>query len=367
MKIMTVLGTRPEIIRLSRIIPLLDSLAAHVLVHSGQNFDPRLNDVFFEEMGVRAPDRVFECRSETAMGQVARILVEVEKAMVEERPDRLLVLGDTNTGLAALVAKRLGIPVYHMEAGNRCFDDRVPEEVNRRVIDHCSDVLMPYTERSRSNLLREGIASDRIFVIGNPIREVLEHYAPRIDASPVLSRLGLEAKRFFLVTMHRAENVDVRGRLERLVGALRRLHGEHGLPVVCSVHPRTRERAARQGVPLDGGGLIAMEPLGLFDFVHLEKHAACVLTDSGTVQEECAIYSVPNVTIRDVTERPETIEVGSNVLSGDDPDRILACVRAALALPARWEPPAEYVAPAPSAAVCKLLLGFALHAPGVRA
>jgi UDP-N-acetylglucosamine 2-epimerase (non-hydrolysing) len=359
-KVMTVLGTRPEIIRLSRIIPALDGLAEHVLVHSSQNFDPKLNDLFFSELGVRAPDHVFACRSDSMMGQVATILTEAERLLAQERPDRLLILGDTNTGLAALAAKRLGIPVYHMEAGNRCFDDRVPEEVNRRVIDHCSDVLMPYTERSRANLLREGIPADRVFVTGNPIREVLAHYAPRIAASRILSDLGLSPRRFFLVTMHRAENVDVPERLGRLVAALRQVHAEHGLPVVYSVHPRARARARERGVTLDGGGLVALEPLGLFDFVHLEQHAACVLTDSGTVQEECCLFSVPNVTIRDVTERPETIEVGSNVLSGDDPGRIASCVRAAMTLAPRWQPPPEYGAPDVTATVCKLLLGFAL-------
>lgn len=357
MKILTILGTRPEIIRLSRVIPVLDERCQHVLAHSNQNYDPTLKDVFFSELGIRDPDVVFDCRAATVMGQVSAILSEAERLLASHEPDRLLVLGDTNTGLAALAAKRLGIPVFHMEAGNRCFDDRVPEEVNRRVIDHCSDVLMPYTERSRANLLREGIASERILVTGNPIKEVLDHYADRIASSGVLTRLGLERGRFLLATMHRAENVDVPHRLVRLVSALRRLHAEHRLPVVCSVHPRTRSRARQQGLSIDGDGLLALEPLGLFDFVKLEQNAACVITDSGTVQEECCVLSVPNVTIRDVTERPETVEVGSNVIAGDDPARISACVSAALLLRGRWEPPREYLAPNVSGTVCRILLG----------
>lgn len=226
MKLLTVLGTRPEIIRLSRVIPTLDALCDHVLVHTGQNFDQRLSDLFFDELGVRPPDHYLGVRADSFGAQVGRILSESERVLRAEQPDRLLILGDTNSGLAAVIAKRLGIPVYHMEAGNRCYDDRVPEEVNRRIIDHSSDVLLPYTERSRANLLREGIAGERIYVTGNPIKEVLDHYAPQIAASGALDALGLEAGRYFLVTLHRAENVDQPARLAQFIAALRRLHDE---------------------------------------------------------------------------------------------------------------------------------------------
>lgn len=356
MKVMTVLGTRPEIIRLSRLIPKLDAVCDHVLVHTGQNFDPSLSDVFFHELGVRAPDRALGVRGDSFGEQAGQILAGVEAAIREDRPDRLLILGDTNSGLSAVVAKRLGIPVFHMEAGNRCFDDRVPEEVNRRIIDHSSDVLLPYTERSRANLLREGIASQRVIVTGNPIYEVLRHYERCIDASDVHARLGLETGAYFLVTAHRAENVDVPDRLRQLAEALRRVREDHGVPMVVSMHPRTRSRIDAFGMTDLVAGLRVMPPLGLFDFVRLERDARCVLTDSGTVQEECCILRVPNVTTRDVTERPETVECGSNIIAGVSPDRIAAAVRVAVARDRNWTIPPEYLAPAVSDTVVNVLL-----------
>lgn len=355
MKVLTILGTRPEIIRLSRIIPLLDRHFEHVLVHTGQNYDARLNDVFFEELGLRAPDIAFDSRAETPMGQIGKILVETERTLLKERPERLLILGDTNSALSAVAAKRLGVPVYHMEAGNRCFDDRVPEEVNRRIVDHSSDVLMPYTERSRQNLLDEGIAANRIFVTGNPIREVLEHYADRIDRSDVHDRMSVDKGRYFLITLHRSENVDEPARLKEFAAAFTRLQEKYQIPVIWSVHPRTRDRLGRAGIEVPPG-IKLVEPLGLFDFVKLEKNAACVLSDSGTVQEECCIFGVPNVTLRDVTERPETMESGSNVLSGGNVGSIERC--AAIALDdnkGEWSVPPEYLAPRVSRTVLKVL------------
>ncbi|MDP8908834.1 MAG: UDP-N-acetylglucosamine 2-epimerase (non-hydrolyzing) [Chloroflexota bacterium] len=357
MKVMTILGTRPEIIRLSRVIEKLDAICDHVLVHTGQNYDHSLTGVFFEELGIREPDHLLGVRSATFGEQIGKILAESEKVLASHRPDRLLLLGDTNSSLSALVAKRMAIPVFHMEAGNRCYDDRVPEEVNRRVIDHSSDVLMPYTERSRANLLREGIAGDRVFVTGNPILEVIRHHEDEIDRSDVLSRLELEAQQFFLVTMHREENVDVENRLISLIEALRLLEREHGLPIVVSTHPRTRDRMARFGVDADRGLLRFPEPFGLFDFIALERAALCVLSDSGTVQEECCIFRVPNVTIRDVTERPETIECGSNILSGADPDAIARAVRVVLEQPPAWRIPPEYLVEDVSATTAKLVVG----------
>lgn len=360
MKVMTILGTRPEIIRLSGIIPLLDAHGEHVLVHTGQNYDDRLSRLFFDELGVRAPDVNLGIRSGSFGGQIARILEGSEELFLSHRPDRLLVLGDTNSGLAAIIARRLGIPVYHMEAGNRCHDDRVPEEVNRRVIDHSSSVLMPYTQRSRENLLREGISGDRIYVTGNPIKEVIDRYGDRIAASKVLSALGIGEEKYFLVTMHRAENVDVEERLRSLVDALALLHKEYGYPVICSFHPRTRAKVEAFGVETARAGLTFAEPFGFFDFIRLEKSAFCLLSDSGTVQEEACIFGVPNVTIRDVTERPETLECGSNILSGADPQTILRAVNFVTRRRGGWHPPPEYLASNVADTVCRIVLGYRL-------
>jgi len=247
--------------------------------------------------------------------------------------------------------------VYHMEAGNRCFDDRVPEEVNRRIIDQCSDVLMPYTERSRQNLVREGVDLNRIYVIGNPINEVLQHYKTEIDKSHALAKLGLKAKEYFLVTIHRAENVDSDLRLRSLTKALDMVQRKFGIPVVCSLHPHTRKRMAEAGIAVDNSQVYFLEPLGLFDFIHLEQNTRCVLTDSGTVQEECCIFHVPAVTIRDTTERPETLECGSNILSGVDPDNIERCINVACSKNRIWEVPQEYLAQNVSGTVSRVLLG----------
>lgn len=360
MKVMTILGTRPEIIRLSQVIPLLDRFADHVLVNTGQNFAERLNGLLFDELGLRNPDESMGIRANGSIGQLAQILEKSQELFLEHRPDRVLILGDTSSGMTAIVARRLGIPVYHMEAGNRCYDDRVPEEVNRRVIDHCSSVLMPYTNGSRHNLLREGIATDRIFVTGNPIKEVLDRFEPQIMASRVLESLGIAGQKFFLVTMHRAENVDIESRLRGLITALEQLHAAYAYPVICSFHPRTRERAEAFGVDVGRTGLRFVEPFGFADFVRLQKEAFCVLSDSGTVQEESCLFGVPNVTIRDVTERPETLECGSNMLAGADPGVILEAVRLVTQHRARWIVPSEYLAGAVSATVCRIVLGHRL-------
>jgi UDP-N-acetylglucosamine 2-epimerase (non-hydrolysing) len=357
-KVLTVLGTRPEIIRLSRVIAKLDDLCEHVLVHTGQNFAPGLSDIFFTELGVRRPDRDLGVTGATFGEQVGRMLSAVDTVLREERPDALLLLGDTNSGLCSVLAKRMGTPVFHMEAGNRCYDDRVPEEVNRRVIDHSSTVLMPYTQRSKENLLREGIAGERIYVTGNPIFEVLEHYAAQIDAAPVFERLGVEPKRYFLATMHRAENVDIDERLRALAAALEGASREYDLPVICSLHPRTQQKMRQFGVEVSDARVRFLEPLGLFDFVALERAAFCTLSDSGTVQEECCLFHVPTVTLRDVTERPETIECGSNMLAGTDPAVVLRCIHAVTTLPPGWSPPPEYLAADVSSSVVKIVLGY---------
>jgi UDP-N-acetylglucosamine 2-epimerase (non-hydrolysing) len=357
-KVLTILGTRPEIIRLGPLIELLDSLCDHVLVHTGQNSDPALSDVFFEQLGVRAPDRYLGIEGPTFAARVAGVIASAGEVLAEERPDRLLVLGDTDSGLSAVVAKRMGIPVFHMEAGNRCFDDRVPEEVNRRVIDHSSDVLMPYTERSRANLLAEGIDSAAIFVTGNPIKEVMDRHAEAIDRSDVLERLGVADGEYMVLTAHRQETVDIEGRLSSLVDGVTGIARELELPLVCSVHPRTRAKLESFGVALGGDGVIVSPPLGFLDFVKLERQARCMLTDSGTVQEECCILGVPAVTVRDTTERPETVECGSNMIGGVEPEGIRRCVHAALAGRPGWAPPPEYMVGAVSPIAARIVLGI---------
>jgi len=359
---MTVLGTRPEIIRLSRVIPLLDRHSDHVLVHTGQNYDARLSDVFFSELGVRAPDVRLDLPGGGIGAQLGGLLAQIEPVFRERRPERLLLLGDTNSALVAIIAKRLGIPVFHMEAGNRCYDDRVPEEVNRRVIDHCSSVLLPYTQNSKQNLLAEGIPAQRIFVTGNPIYECLQAYAPQIEASTVLADMGLAAREFFLATLHRAENVDRPERLLSLVLGLRALASQHGKPMVVSVHPRTRQRLAASGVNA-GEELRLVEPLGFFDFVHLEQRAVCVLSDSGTVQEECAIFRTPTVTIRDVTERPETLEAGSNALAGASPEDLLRMAGVVLEVAPAWQAPPDYLVPNVAEVVVRIMLGHRVAGP----
>jgi UDP-N-acetylglucosamine 2-epimerase (non-hydrolysing) len=363
---MTVVGTRPEIIRLSRVVPLLDAHLEHVFVHTGQNFSDNLSRVFFDELGVREPDHFLAVDTTSLGRQLATLFDGFEALLDRVRPDALLLLGDTNSALVAFSAKRRGIPVYHMEAGNRCFDDRVPEEVNRRVIDHCSSVLLPYTERSAENLVREGIERHRIFVTGNPIFEVLQAYADRIGASDALDRHGLSEHGFLLATLHRAENTDDGVVFSGLCRALGRTSELYGMPLVLSVHPRIE---ARLGANAFGEGEVVPVPaMPFFEFVRLQQAAALVLTDSGTVQEECAIFRVPVVTIRDTTERPETMESGTNVIASTDPERIVDAARFLRALPIRgtWSPPPEYLAENVSEKVLRILLSNPWWAGGNR-
>jgi UDP-N-acetylglucosamine 2-epimerase (non-hydrolysing) len=356
MKILTILGTRPEIIRLSQVIRILDRESQHVLVHTGQNYDASLSDQFFAELDVRTPDEQLGIRESGMGAQIGRILEATEQLLRAHRPDRLLILGDTNSGMSAIIARRLGVPVYHMEAGNRCYDDRVPEEINRRVIDHCSSILMPYTERSRANLLREGIDGARIFVTGNPIKEIMDAHADRIAASKSLEAMGVTAGKYFLATLHRAENVDHEGRLRSLLEAFVQLQKRHAMPVICSLHPRTKAKLESFGIAPDAGIRFAI-PFGFADFLRLEQSAFCTLSDSGTVQEEACILGVANVTIRDVTERPETIECGSNILSGATVEGVLSAVTIATSTGRHWQAPPEYLRAGVAATVCRIVLG----------
>lgn len=341
MKIMTILGTRPELIRLSLIIPKLDRSCKHILVHTGQNYDYRLSGIFTEQLGIRVPDYYLGAVGSFGK-QLAKVSTELERIIAKEKPDAFLVLGDTNSSLGAIMAKRMGVKVFHMEAGNRCFDDKVPEEVNRRIIDHSSDILMPYTERSRQNLLDEGIHSSKIYVTGNPIREVLTHFSDKFK--------DFSDKDYYLVTLHRQENVDNPERLSKFVDALSQLDKT----VIWPVHPRTRQYLHQFNIE-DHIKLIS--PLGLFDFVGLEKSAYCILTDSGTVQEEAAILGVPVVTLRDSTERPETIESGSNFIAGCEPESIKLGIRIVVGERKR-QLPSEYAVENVSDTVLNIVLGF---------
>jgi UDP-N-acetylglucosamine 2-epimerase (non-hydrolysing) len=360
MKVMTILGTRPEIIRLSLIIKKLDTVCEHVLVHTGQNYKESLNDIFFRDLKVRKPDIMLGIQAPSFGEQIGKIISEAERLMVSEKPDKLLILGDTNSGLTAVVAKRLGIPVFHMESGNRCYDDRVPEEVNRRIIDHSSDIFMPYTYRSKENLVREGIPREKIFVTGNPIYEVLEYYSKDVDKSNVFQDLKVKKGDYFLVTMHRAENVDIESRLKNFIYTFEQLTSIYKKPIILSLHPRTKNKMDQYGLSFKSPLIRSMTPLGFFDFIALEKNALCVLSDSGTVQEECCIFKVPNVTIRDVTERPETIECGSNILSGSEPDRILSIVKMLLSEKRSWIAPPEYTQQGVSDTVINILMSYRL-------
>jgi UDP-N-acetylglucosamine 2-epimerase (non-hydrolysing) len=361
-RVLTILGTRPEIIRLSLIIQKLDRWAEkHVLVHTGQNYDRLLSDIFFEQMNVRQPDYRVTITSHSFGVQIGNMFPAVESVLAHEKPDAVLVLGDTNSALCTLLAERAGIPVYHMEAGNRCHDLTVPEEINRKLIDSVASFNLPYTEGSRENLLREGIPSHRIWVSGNPIYEVLQHYREAIEASTILQDLRLVDGRYLLVTAHRAENVDNRHRLLQTMEALHRLAEWYRMPIICSVHPRTRERLKQFGIQVKDPLVRLMQPFGFFDFVHLEQHAMCVITDSGTVQEECCIFGVPAVTIRQSTERPETVMCGSNVVSGLESGRIVDSVRLMVDQRHDWPRPEGYLDPHVSNKVAQFILGGCTH------
>ena len=364
LKVVTVVGTRPELIRLSRVMALLDEVTDHRLVHTGQNYDYELNEIFFSELGIRKPDHFLAVDTSSLGRMLGNILIAVEPVLREERPDAFLVLGDTNSSIAAIMAKRLKIPVYHMEAGNRCFDQNVPEETNRRMVDHISDFNLVYTEHARRNLLAEGLHPRHVYVSGSPMREVLEHYRPGIDGSDVLARLGLEAGGYFVASFHREENVDDPDNLRQLVVALARLAGGHGIPVVVSTHPRTRSRMAALGLEATEG-LRFLKPFGFFDYNHLQLHARCALSDSGTISEEATILGFPALTVRNSMERPEALDSGGIVITGTDAERIVAAVGEVLALRAaghRPEVPADYCVANTSQRAVSLILGTAgLH------
>lgn len=339
MKILTILGTRPEIIRLSRMIPKLDKLSNHIVLHTGQNYDPNLNDIFFNELKLRPCDIVTDSKAASFSEQIGKIFLSIENALIEHKPDKVLILGDTNSGLGALICSRYNVPVYHMEAGNRCYDLAVPEEVNRKIIDATSTINMPYTNLSRENLLREGIPNNKIFVTGNPINEVLNYYSKQVDDSDILRRLNIQRNNYVIVTAHRAENVDNDTRLNNIIDALNVIARQY--KVVFSCHPRTKEKLRKFNIDINSN-VIVSEPFGFFDFVNLEKNSKLAITDSGTVQEEMCLFGVPTVTIRNSTERPETVWCGSNVVSGLETENILACYERMNSFDGSWDVPIEY-------------------------
>ncbi|MFI7551062.1 non-hydrolyzing UDP-N-acetylglucosamine 2-epimerase [Micromonospora sediminimaris] len=329
---MTVVGTRPEIIRLSRVLTRLDRTVDHVLVHTGQNWDKALSDVFFSELRLRPPDHFLRVDTSSLGRVLGGVLVGIEEKIAEVRPDALLVLGDTNSCIAALMARRMRVPVYHMEAGNRCFDLNVPEETNRRLVDHVADFNLVYTEHARRNLLAEGLHPRRILHTGSPMREVLEHYQPEIDGSQILYQLDLTPHRYVMVSAHREENVDHPARLRRLLDCLAAVRDRWGHPVLVSTHPRTRKRLEALAPDATVLESIAFhEPFGLIDYVHLQSRAFCTLSDSGTISEESAILGFPAVTLRESIERPEALDVGGIIMTGLDPAGVVEAVEVTVA------------------------------------
>ncbi len=361
MKVMTVVGTRPEIIRLSRVMTLLDKYADHVLVHTGQNHDYELNEVFFSDLEIRKPDHFLNAAGANAAETIGNTIIKLDPVLAEVRPEALLILGDTNSCLGAIPAKRRKIPVFHMEAGNRCFDERVPEEINRKIVDHIADVNMTYSDIAREYLLREGLAPDRVIKTGSPMFEVLSHYAPKIDASDVLTRLGLHPVDYFVVSAHREENIESNRNFGNLVKILNGLAESRGKRVIVSTHPRTRNRVNKLGVTFDKR-VELLKPLGFCDYVHLQKNALAVLSDSGTINEESSILNFPALNLREAHERPEGMEEAAVMMTGLEVERVFQAL-AILAGQKRGVERtlmlvADYSMPNVSEKVLRIILGY---------
>ncbi len=362
LKVMTILGTRPEIIRLYRVMALLDRHVQHIIVHTGQNYDYELNEVFFNDLEIRKPDYFLQVDTSSLGTVLGDTLIKIEQVLREERPDAVLILGDTNSSVAGIMAKRLKIPIFHMEAGNRCFDFNVPEEINRRIIDHIADFNLVYTEHARRHLLSEGLPHRRIYLTGSPMYEVLTYYRDRIDGAGILDELDLQDQGYFVVSVHREENVDNPANLEKILTVLNRLAERYDVPVIVSTHPRTRKRLESLRSMEMNPRIRFLKPFGFFDYVHLEMHALCTISDSGTISEESAVLSFPAVTIREAIERPEALDAGSIILTGLDVDTVLDAVGLVMAEDRERlekEIPAEYRTPDTSWRVLKLILGTA--------
>lgn len=360
MKVMTIVGTRPEIIKLSRVTPLLDANTKHVLVHSGQNYDYELNEIFFQQLGLRRPDHFLDSAGESTAATIANVIARSDKVMEAERPDALLLLGDTNSCLSVISAKRRKIPVFHMEAGNRCFDQRVPEENNRKIVDHLSDINLPYTEHARRNLLAEAVRPEMVIKTGSPMKEVLDHHRAAIEATDVLSRLSLAHGDYFVVSAHREENIDAEGNFNDLLVTLNALVATFGKTVIVSTHPRTRKRLEERGMVDMDKRIRFLKPLGFFDYVHLQMHAACAISDSGTITEESSILGFPAVTIRQAHERPEGMDEGVLIMCGLKAERVLESVRVAMALHAEGTDRFRLVPDYDTASVSKKVLQIIL-------
>jgi UDP-N-acetyl-L-fucosamine synthase len=361
LKVATVVGTRPELIRLSRVLAKLDASCDHVLIHTGQNYDFELNEIFFSDLDIRRPDHFLGAAGGTAAETIGKIIIAVDAVLADVRPDALLVLGDTNSCLAVLPAKRRRIPVFHMEAGNRCFDQRVPEEINRRIVDHTADINLVYSDIAREYLLREGLPPDRVIKTGSPMFEVLTHYAPRIRASDALTRLGLEAGKFFLVSAHREENIDSPRQFRNLVEVLNAIAARFSLPVIVSTHPRTRKRIEAENAAFHAGVQL-MKPLGFTDYVHLQQSARAVLSDSGTITEESSILDFPALNIREAHERPEGMEEAAVMLVGLNTERVMQGLALLADQPRGGQrllrPVADYQMPNVSDKVVRLIVSY---------
>lgn len=331
MKIITVVGTRPEIIRLSRVIKKLDSYADHILVHTGQNYDYELNKIFFDELDIRTPDYFLDAAGENVAATIGNVITRIDAVLEKENPDALLLLGDTNSGLAVITAKRRKIPIFHMEAGNRCYDQRVPEETNRKIIDHTSDINMPYSSIAREYLLKEGFPADQVIKTGSPMYEVLEFYKTQIQRSDVLKRLKLKSKNFFLISTHREENVDKVESLSKIADILNEIAEKYQFPVIFSTHPRTRKKLDEYNILLHSN-VQSLKPLGFFDYVKLQQESYCVISDSGTLTEEASILNFPAINLREVHERPEGMEEGVAIMTGLNKTRVFESIPIAVNL-----------------------------------
>lgn len=359
---MTILGTRPEIIRLASVMATLERYTQHVLVHTGQNYDYELNQIFFDELSVRQPDYFLGVDTSTLGKTLGEILIKTEEVLLKERPDAVLVLGDTNSAIALLMAKRMKIPTYHMEAGNRSFDANVPEENNRKMVDHLADFNLVYTEHARRHLLSEGLPHRFVYLTGSPMREVLDNMSDKIQSSEILEKLKLQKKKFFIVSVHREENVDSRENLELVVKCLKSLYEKYGYPVVVSTHPRTKNRLESLGLELNDADIRFLKPFGFFDYNKLQLESFCAISDSGTISEESAILDFPAVTLRNSIERPEALDAGSIILTGLNPDILLQSVEIVTTekeLITEREIPEEYQIRNTSLRVLKLITGTA--------
>jgi len=325
-KVMTILGTRPEIIKLCRVIHELDKRTQHILVHSGQNYDYELNEIFFRELEVRSPDYFLDAVGETVAQTIGKVIAKSDEVIAKEQPDALLLLGDTNSCLAAISAKRRKIPIFHMEAGNRCFDQRVPEEINRKIVDHISDINMPYTEHARRYLLAEGIRPETIIKTGSPMKEVLSYYGTKINASNILSTLRVESDGYFVVSAHREENIDSEVNFADLLDSLKTIAEKYNKPIIVSTHPRTRKRLEELGIESLHNKIQFLKPLGFLDYINLQMNAFCVISDSGTITEESSLLNFPAITIRQAHERPEGMDEGTLIMCGLKADRVIQSI-----------------------------------------